>query len=148
KAPAKELWAEVYGRLSADRPGLLGAVTSRGEAHVVRLSMLYALLDRCRVVKPEHLLAAGAIWDFCERSACYLFGEALALPLADELLRLLRANRGLPRTEIRDYLGRHQAGERVDQALGVLLAHRLAHPVKDQTGGRPSERWFAGPPPA
>src|SRR4028119_1185570 len=43
---AREVWGEVYGRLTADRPGLLGAVTSRAEAQVTRLSLLYADLRR------------------------------------------------------------------------------------------------------
>jgi hypothetical protein len=42
---SRKLWAEIYTDLSKDHPGLLGAVTSRSEAQVLRLSMIYALLD-------------------------------------------------------------------------------------------------------
>jgi hypothetical protein len=37
--------------LSRDRVGLLGAMTSRAEAHTLRLSCLYALLNRSTVVR-------------------------------------------------------------------------------------------------
>ena len=42
---AAKAWAEAYPELSADRPGLLGAVTARAEAQVIRLSLIFALLD-------------------------------------------------------------------------------------------------------
>ena len=42
---ARKLWHEVYPKLTGDRAGNFGAVTSRAEAHVLRLSILYALLD-------------------------------------------------------------------------------------------------------
>src|SRR5262249_53469023 len=46
---AREIWREVYGTLSAERDGLAGALLGRAEAHVLRLSVLYALLDRSEV---------------------------------------------------------------------------------------------------
>jgi len=45
---ARELWHAVYGELSEGKVGLLGAMTARAEAHVMRLAMLYALLDQSR----------------------------------------------------------------------------------------------------
>ena len=42
-ADAKAKWEAVYPTLSAPQPGLLGAVTARGEAQTVRLALIYAL---------------------------------------------------------------------------------------------------------
>ena len=42
---ARELWEEVYPELSDGQPGLVGDVTSRAEAQVLRLAALYAVLD-------------------------------------------------------------------------------------------------------
>ena len=53
---ARVLWGAEYGGLTADRPGIYGAVTARAEAQVLRLSLIYALLD-------EAVLAAGGIFD-------------------------------------------------------------------------------------
>ena len=45
---AAKLWRKVYHDLANDNAtGLLAAVTSRAEAQVLRLSMVYALLDGC-----------------------------------------------------------------------------------------------------
>ena len=43
---ARGMWHAVYEQLSEGAPGLLGAATNRAEAQVLRLSVLYAILDR------------------------------------------------------------------------------------------------------
>jgi hypothetical protein len=141
---ARAVWHEVYGPLSEGRPGLAGALLGRAEAHVRRLALLYALLDRSAVIRAPHLLAALALWDYCERSVLFIFGDTLGDPVADELLRLLRAcPNGLTRTDIRDYFQRNASADRIGRALGVLLQHGLARCERQETGGRPTERWFA-----
>jgi hypothetical protein len=73
---AREIWASVYPNLSEGKPGLAGALTSRGEAQVMRLAGLYGMLDQSTLIKPEHLLAALALWDYAETSVGYIFGNA------------------------------------------------------------------------
>jgi len=43
---ARAIWCDVYGNLSEAKPGLAGALLARAEAHVMRLALIYALLDR------------------------------------------------------------------------------------------------------
>jgi hypothetical protein len=141
---ARAIWWEVYGPLSEGKPGLAGALLARGEAHVMRLALLYALLDRETVIRAPHLMAALALWDYAERSVYFLFGDRLGDPLADDLLRLLRGNPdGLTRTQLGNYLGKHGTSDRVGRALGLLLQHGLVRREEEPTGGRPVERWFA-----
>ena len=66
---ATEIWAKVYPELSEGKPGLLGAVTSRAEAQVMRLACIYAILDESKLIGKEHLLAALSLWDYSEASA-------------------------------------------------------------------------------
>jgi hypothetical protein len=141
---ARELWCSVYEGLSAGKPGLAGSLLARGEAHVMRMAMLYALLDKSSVIGVTHLRAALALWRYCEQSVSHIFGDSLGDSLADELLRLLRGSpSGLTRNEIMNYFGRHQPSGRIDRALGLLLQNRLARFEKEETGGRHAERWFA-----
>src|SRR5262249_502094 len=42
---AASAWEKAYAELSAERVGLLGAVTARAEAQVIRLALIFALLD-------------------------------------------------------------------------------------------------------
>jgi hypothetical protein len=142
---ARARWAEVYPKLSAGLPGLLGAITSRAEAQVLRLSLTYALLDCSPVVRPEHLNAALAVWHYCARSATFLFGEATGDPLADKLLALLVdvGPAGLSRSQIRDHVGGRVLAEKIEAALLTLRDAGLARVERKETVGRPVERWFA-----
>jgi hypothetical protein len=144
--PAWEVWEAVYPSLSAGKPGLLGAVISRAEAQTRRLAALYALLDEVMEVRPEHLLAGIAVWEYAEHSACFIFGDALGDPVADEILRALQGAgpNGLTRTELHGLFGRHRGTTDIGRALRVLLEHRLVTMSQDcSTGGRPAERWRA-----
>jgi len=143
-ADARTLWHDIYGVLSEGRPGLLGAVTARAEAIVMRLATIYAVLDGRTHIGVEHLRAALAVWRYCADSARYIFGDALGDTVADELLDALRARpAGMTRTEIRDLFGRHRGGPRINAALTILATAGVAAMSTEQTGGRPVERWRA-----
>ena len=144
-ADALRIWKKIYPDLSEGIPGLLGAMTSRAEAQVMRLACIYALLDQSPVINSRHLLAALAIWDYCEASAKHIFGSSLGDPIADEILRVLKAaSEGLTRNDIRNHFGRNQSAARITHALAELLDNNLAYHIQEQTDGRPAERWFAG----
>ncbi len=141
---ARTIWRAVYPTLSEGKPGLLGAMISRAEAHVLRLSAIYALLDCSAVVRTPHLKAALALWEYAEASARFIFGDALGDPLADEILRLLRANsEGLTRTDISNHFGRHKDAKHLTGALSALLERGLVSCEKRETEGRPAEVWMA-----
>jgi hypothetical protein len=143
---ARKLWAKVYPELSAGSSGMLGAVTSRAEAQVMRLASLYALLDSSKVIKEIHLRAALALWKYAEQSARFIFGDSLGDPVADQILSALRKNAaGLTRTEIRDALGRNRRAEEIEIALASLARRGSARLVSDAEHGpgRPSETWVA-----
>jgi hypothetical protein len=140
----RAMWREVYPALSEGKPGLLGAVISRAEAQVMRLACLYALQDMSYVVRSEHLMAALALWEYCEASARYIFGQRLGDPIADELVAALRRHpNGMTRTEIRDWFGRNRRAHEIERGLNLLLKQGLARGEDSQSGGRPIERWFA-----
>lgn len=143
---ARPLWVEAYDHLSEGDPGLLGAVTSRSEAYVLRLACVYAALDRSQTIDEPHLKAALALWDYCEASARYIFGNQTGDPIADRIEDDLRdANpRGMTRSEIREIFSRNQSSERIGQALETLQRFGRARAKKDASGqGRPVEKWYS-----
>jgi hypothetical protein len=142
---AAEVWSRVYGSLSAGRPGLLGAVTSRAEAQCVRLALIYTVLDGQTNIGLPHVNAALAVWEYCEASSAYIFGASLGDPVADEILRALRQSgaEGMSRNSIRDLFGRHQSSDRIGAALAQLMTSGKARAEVRQTAGRPVELWFA-----
>lgn len=68
-------WREVYGTLTREEAGIVGAIIGRAEAQVLRLSALYAVLDRSATIRLPHLLAALALWEYAEASARRIFGD-------------------------------------------------------------------------
>jgi|SRR6516164_3889376 hypothetical protein len=142
---ASEAWELAYTDLSADRPGLLGAITARAEAQVIRLALLYALINRKDDIEVDHLRAALAVWEYAEASAVRIFGDALGDPVADDIYRALKhaGDNGISRTAIRDLFGRHQLASRIAAALALLATNGRARCKPTDTGGRPCEMWFA-----
>jgi hypothetical protein len=143
--PAMDLREATYPRLTAVRPGALGMVTSRAEAHSLRLSLLFALMDRSDRIETEHLEAALAVWAYAERSAAYVFGDSTGDRDADRILEALRAAPlGMTRHDIRRGLfGDNRSAETIAAKLGLLLRLVLVRRESFETGGRPAERWFA-----
>jgi hypothetical protein len=143
-ASAKDAWRRVYGPLSEGKPGLFGAVVGRAEAQTVRLATVYAVMDLSKTIEYEHLEAALAFWGYAEESARYIFGDATGDPVADQVLDALRiaGNTGMTRTEIRDLFGRNKSADRIGSALTLLLQLSRVRHTRENTGGRPTERWF------
>jgi hypothetical protein len=146
-ATAGKVWAGIYEPLSAGKPGLLGAILSRAEAQVMRLACVFAMLDRSREVCGRHLIAAVALWDYCEASARFIFGDSLGDPDAEKLLDALRkAKDGLTRKQIYvDVFHGHKKSGDIVKLLSNLLTAGLIHRSNlPSTGGRPTEAWRAG----
>jgi hypothetical protein len=141
-AAASELWCEEYRNLSAGRPGLFGHVTSRAEAQVLRLSLVYALLDRSTVIRRDHVEAAMAFWAYCRESARSIFGDRLGDPLAQKIRTAIETRPGIARSELYDATSRHASQQQLVAALRMLLDAGLARRERRPTGGRPREVWF------
>lgn len=143
-APAEERWEDIYTALAEGHSGLLGSITARAEAQVLRLSCLYALLDKTNAVDVPHLNAAYALWQYCEDSARYIFGTMLGNPLADDIYRMLTlaGTDGMTRTDISNELGRHHRSTDIQAALLHLSREGMARKTTKPTDGRSVERWF------
>ncbi|HTX01604.1 MAG TPA: hypothetical protein VMD59_22670 [Acidimicrobiales bacterium] len=141
---ARSAWWEAYLALSEEVPGILGAISARAEAHVVRLSLLYALLDGAAEIKLAHLEAALSLWSYAAASARYVFGSSLGDALADDIHRALSQEpTGLTRSEIRDLFNRNRSSRAISEALARLARAGYASMERRQHRGRPTEIWHA-----
>jgi hypothetical protein len=83
---ARKWWNNNYSKFEHDGPdGLAGKMTTRAAAHIRRIAMLYALIDRSGQIELEHFHAAKKLWDYCSESAMYIFGG-----LTKEQLRIVQ----------------------------------------------------------
>jgi hypothetical protein len=140
-------WPEIYDKLSAGQHGIFGAITNRAEAQIVRVALLYALLDQQSQIGIAHLEAAQEIIRYSNDSAKHIFGDATGNRVADAILRELRAAAPgvLTRSEINaDIFGRNIKADNIAAALNLLLSLNLIQRSRNtSTNGRPSESYRA-----
>jgi len=139
-AEATTLWRKVYHKLSTGRPGLLGAVLGRAEAQVLRLSLLYALLDCSEQIRFEHLEAALDLWEYSEQSAVQIFGDSLGDPIADKIRQALR-DKPLSDEEIYHLFHGHADKTKLQTAKKLLVEYGLADSYEETTAGRARTMW-------
>jgi hypothetical protein len=147
----EQLWGSVYSSIEEELPGVAGAILARGAAQVLRLSLIYSLLDELEAhrtdpaIRVPHLLAALAVWDYCKASVFQIFGDAIGDPIADRLLREIKLG---PQTDSDLYglFGKHRGdGVKKEQALQLLIRLQRIHSVSIPTAGRPTHEWHFGP---
>ena len=98
---ARTRWREIYLEIElAARPGMFGAVTERASAHILRLSMIYALVDQSATILLDHVNAAKAVWDYCEQSARLLFGKRNGDVLDDRILDEIKQQPGISQRDL------------------------------------------------
>jgi hypothetical protein len=148
-ADCKDIWSGkggVYDALINRPPGLLGAVTSRAEAHVTRLALFWALMDLDREIRLPHLMAALAVWDYNENGCAYLFGRSTGSEVADKIEEalLMVSPGGLTQTEIWNVFQRNAKAGAIPAALKLLESLGRAEMRKAETEkNRPAMIWFA-----
>lgn len=137
---ARQKWIDIYPKLSNGHTGLLGAVTSRAEAQVMRLACIYALFDCSDEIRLEHLEAALALWQYCEDSSRYIFGNQTGNKTADAIYSaLLETEDGLTKTQISGLLQRNASAGQINSALKMLIELGSVQVFKEETVGRPRE---------
>jgi hypothetical protein len=142
---ARELWHHAYRQLAAQPvDGILGQITARAEAHVIRLALIYTLADGSSLISTRHLTAALAIHDYAARSANWALAGATGRPLTEQIHATLRQHpAGLTRSQISGKLSHNQPASEIDTALQTLQAAGRATGTRQTTGGRPAHLWTA-----
>ncbi len=136
---AETRWSEIYNGLDDDVDGVVGSLTARAEAQLLRLSVAYALLDGSPTIEVEHLDAAEAVWEHCETTINRVFAHREPDWVLPRLLAGLReaGPAGLDGSAQRDLFHRHLPGVRLASARAELHVRGLANTVAIDTGGRP-----------
>ena len=133
-------WKSVYSGLRATKPGLHGTMLARGESIVLRLSLIYALLDESKFIKRAHIEAALAVWQYNEESVKALFKQKSGNTLADKLYQLLGKGPMMTK-EFHDHMNCPAA--EIREALRLLKEEgRITVTKISPSGpGRPAELW-------
>jgi hypothetical protein len=128
---ARKWCFDNYHDLEYEGPsGLAGKMTARGPAHVRRLAMIYALLDRSDQIDTRHFQAAKRLWDYCSESAVFIFGGATS---EQRIIRDWIELRGMATyKQIRDDLfHRNKPVREIKAALVEMVSKKLLRLVGD-----------------
>lgn len=146
---ARDLWDQMYRKANEPRPGMYGQIVARAAQHMIRLQLIFAVLDNKRQVDVQHVLAAHAVWRYCAASIRYVFGTTVSDEIADFIYQGLKEHSGgLTLTSIQNVLfGGKKEALKVKSALTILASQGLAKKVQTRqegaTRGRYSEVWYA-----
>ena len=134
---ADELWNELY-YAEPEPGGLLAAVTGRSAAQRLRLAVAYAILDKARELRPEHIRAAEAAWRYCYDSAHHIFGSALADAMESRILDALQDAwpDGVDGTGLRGLFAGHKSSAAINTACNALEKRGLILSEHVPTEGR------------
>jgi hypothetical protein len=138
--PTANEWCLIYPELSEGKPGLAGAMMARAESQVMRLSCLYALMDRSELVRVEHQRAGLALWEYSEQSVRALFGDLSGDPNVDTAKEVLKSKGMMTLTELHGLFGRNVAKPEIDRVVASLVKMNCAtvDPVANERGGKPT----------
>src|SRR5262249_439331 len=123
---ARRAWNAVYDCFP-DGSNLIDSLLARAEAQVLRLSMIYALLDSSAIININHLLAALAVWEYVEESVRYLFKHFSGDTTTDAILAVLKDSNpeGISKTDLHNAMSRNKRAEELDRGLYILEKQRL-----------------------
>lgn len=66
-------WGDIAFKSKTPGKDLASVLKSRAQHHTLTLALIYAMLDRSKVVAEEHIRAAHAVWRYCSDSIDILF---------------------------------------------------------------------------
>ena len=158
---ASALWNDLYIALNTTRrPDIEG----RAEAMVMRLAMIYALLEGLDLVSAVHIKSAAEVWWYSVQSArrIYGYGSGTGNPLADRIVEYLRSQAKIEdhvptvmQSEVQMAVGRNARPGELNSALlflerrNLISKFRRSDPEPGRSG-RPPVFWRLAPasPPA
>lgn len=127
-AESIKLWCNEYPALTAEQPGIAGALLVRVEIYTRMLAMVFALLDQSTVIEPQHIRAALAWVRYWRDSVLYIFATLAAKAEAErlndasaEVLAFIDQNPRCAKAAITSSFRNKMAGPQITTALNHLL---------------------------
>ena len=127
---------------------MIGSMTARMEAQLVRVACIYAVMDKSPVITTDHLKAAKSVIDYCTQSVSHIFATATGSPIADTILNALQTDysHGLSRTAISAMGARHWKKFEIDEAIAVLMTDHNVMEFDVAGAGRSKKQYRIKPP--
>ncbi len=143
---AQAYWEALYDELSDDdnKSPIHAGITSRAEPYVLRLALIYALLDQSEVINVQHLKSGLACWNYCDTSAEQIFCSQTKDKSDITRQKLLERLKDGPctLTQLHEALNRNTSAEKLKELIRSLEQNGLVQQSQQKPKtGRPSEVW-------
>jgi hypothetical protein len=139
---AADYWTQVYRALAdTEEDGPVGEVLARAPAYVLRLALLYALIDGHGAIDTAHIRAGLAVVKYAIDTARDVFGGLTGITDLDKLTAALRTAgpAGLTREQVSALFGRNRSADKLDALVDALVEKGAAHSHTTQPDkGRPT----------
>lgn len=140
---AQTYWSAIYRTLSDSDTddGPLGEILARAPAYVLRVALLYAVLDESDDIEREHLAAGLAVVKYAIDSARTIFGDLAASGDEAKLSTALQdaEEQGLTRAQISKVFSGNRDATTLDALINSLAEKELIHSHKSTPEkGRPT----------
>ena len=137
---ASLVWDAIYKNVSESEESdfYLDSALSRGEAHIRRLAMMYALTDGRRCVTEEDFASAFHCWSYCCESAKLIFSNA-ENDWSDAVVKYLSEVGTCQKGDLYRMSNGNIPKDRLDRILNSLQAKGQIEFRKEYTDGRPKE---------
>ena len=138
---ATVLWRRLYCELeNRALAGFTAKATDRASPYVLRLALVYAVLDCSEVIDACHLEAACAAWSYAQASAAFIFGGGgdVLYPESTKLLEALKECGGsMAVAEVYRLFKGHIQKDHLEVVLAQLADAGLIDTFTEKTKGRP-----------
>lgn len=137
------LWCEKYISLAAERPDFIGAILSRSRPLIMRIALIYAVMDGANAIGRNHLEAALEVWRYCVESVECIFSNRVGDAIAEKILTELRKQQEMSRNDITALFCNNAKKEEIDNARDTLAKSGLIEIEKRKIGKakKPTEFW-------
>jgi hypothetical protein len=110
-------------------------------SHLLRVTLIYAVMDGGTVVRIEHVKAALAFVLYAMESTLTIFSQQEMSSTTSKILNLIEKSgvNGLTRTQLTAQLSNHVKSDQRDAAISELAASGLIAITTRSSGGRPAE---------
>ncbi len=138
---ATEFWHSIYPELTRDLgTSLVAKLLARAEAHVLRLSALYALCEQSQQVERAHIESALALWEYAELSVRRIFKARTGNWIADRLMTDFPVGTPMSLGEVRRvHFSNHAPAAVFRDAIEILSETGEFQVYPEPTSGRPRE---------
>lgn len=142
---AQSLWRTLYANMREDQPGFAGMLTARSYCFLLRIALIYCLVDPATkilapIIQPAHINAALAVCQFSEESVKSLFAGRSATGLRGRVLELL-AKGPLTKDEFNVHLSVGQKRELSGVLMRLKEENLIRSIERKQATGRPATIW-------